>query len=74
MYLVRFSFYLTMVENEDFGNSHVMDYILLMKNKNVDGLYEAICFNEETSVKKNKAQIETLLCMVNIVQIKEKVI
>ena len=43
-----------MVENEDFGNSHVIDYILLMINKNVDDLYEAICFNEETSVKKNK--------------------
>lgn len=43
-----------MVENEDFGNVHTMDYILLMMNKNVNDIYEGIDFNGIISIKKNK--------------------
>ena len=43
-----------MVENEDFGNSHAMDYILLMMDKNVNDLYININFKGNISFNKNK--------------------
>lgn len=43
-----------MVENEDFGKSHTMDFILLMMDKNIDNLFESISFDKNASIKKNK--------------------
>ena len=40
--------------NEDFGQNQTMDFILIMMDKNVDGLYKNISFNEEVMVGKNK--------------------